>query len=357
MKIAHVTEAWNGGVSTYVNTLLRHQCKTHQVALVYSSNQTHADLNAEALRRAGVSLFPYQSSRNPSRLLATSKRVQGILDELKPDVVHLHSTFAGVYGRMFRRFPTVYCAHGWSFTQEEGNLRRQLYSSAERWLARRTDAIINISQHEQQQAGLHGINAPLQQVILAGIEEAPLPRHRPLPQQDGVINLGFVGRLDDKKGFDIIEDIFNGAAPPNVRLFVLGEPRRNDRPFLPQNTSSITYIGWVENDRIDDYIRMLDAVIVPSRHEGFGLVVLEGMRNGKPAIVSNRGALPELVQEGVNGHIFNLDNAAESLPPLLASLNKESLQEMGRNARRMYEQSFTADRFAADVEAVYRKLS
>ena len=360
MKIVHVTEAWNGGISTYVNTLLRHQSRGHQVALVYSSNQTNADFNAAALSEAGVQLFPYQSSRNPSKLLGISRKVQSILNDLQPDVVHLHSTFAGVYGRLFKRFPTVYCAHGWSFTQEEGELRKQIYARAERWLSRRTNAIINISQHEQQQARLYGIKAPVHEVVLTGTEDAPTSQPPAALREDAIaktINLGFVGRLDDKKGFDILESIFKNNPPDNVRLFVLGEPRRNNRAFLPQNTPAITYIGWVENNRIDDYIRMLDAVIIPSRQEGFGIVVLEGMRNGKPAIVSNRGALPELVKEGVNGHVFNLADAAHELPLLLAGLEKEKLRQMGQTARQMYEDNFTAARFVADIEAIYRKLS
>lgn len=55
---------------------------------------------------------------------------------------------------------------------------------------------------------------------------------------------------------------------------------------IPDNVESI---GWINHDEIDSYYSLFDAVIIPSRWEGFGLVAIEAMKNAKAIIVSNRG--------------------------------------------------------------------
>src|SRR5688572_1593969 len=99
MKIAHVTEAWNGGVSTYVNTLMGHQVKDHEVILVYSANATQKDFNDSFYARNNIKTIPYFSSRNPIKFMQIAITINRILENCRPDIVHLHSTFAGVYGR------------------------------------------------------------------------------------------------------------------------------------------------------------------------------------------------------------------------------------------------------------------
>lgn len=353
----HVTEAWNGGISTYVNTLLRHQAAAgHQVSLVYSTNQTNADFNEAELQSLGINLHPYQSSRNPLHLLRISRNIAKIIRSSGPDVVHLHSTFPGVYGRIFKIAPVVYCAHGWSFVQEEGILKRSIYWSIEKLLATRTHAIINISNHEQQASRslTSGIPCP---VIYTGIAEpAKATEALQLKLDDTRTNALYIGRLDYKKGFDILEAILNKPAKGPVHLSVIGQPRREGQGVDMKDSTNITYLGWVDNTQIDAYIQHFDVVIVPSRHEGFGLVVAEAMRNGKPAIVSRAGGLPELVTHGTDGFIFNQENAEAELTEIFANTSKQKWAAMGKAARQTYQKKFTVDRFVKEVEAVYSSV-
>ena len=370
MKIVHVTEAWSGGISTYVNTLLRHQAADSDVTaltLLHSATQTAHDFDSDFYKSQSIATRPYESSRNPFKIHDVSRNVSAIIKELNPDIVHLHSTFPGVYGRAFKQknmtAKVVYCAHGWSFVQERGRAKKLIYAQIEKYLARRTDAIINISHHEDKEAEKHGVRALLNKVVLSGVDDVKggdmKDRFDASPALDidpSFINIGYVGRLDHKKGFDMLADVFDYCPPVNVRLYVMGDSSR-DQQERPQNvTDQIKYLGWVDHDAVHEYMSLLDAVIVPSRQEGFGLVAVEAMRAGKPVIASRVGALPELVQHGENGYLFDIKDYKQDLSDILGALKKDELNAMGARARNIYEQRFTSARFSQEVLDCYRSL-
>ncbi len=357
MKIAHVTEAWNGGVATYINTLTRHQAREHEIVLIYSENATQHDFDREIYERNGIATIPYASSRNPARFLGIAKKITSVLKKEKPDIVHLHSSFPGVYGRLFRHgFPVVYCPHGWSFAQEGGALKKTLYAQVEKFLARRCGAIVHISRHEYSHAQKRGVLAPLNIVIPSGVDDVhDIKTPAGVSVDPSRINIGFIGRLDRIKGFDIAAAAWRKLSRRDIHLYVMGGASRDGYAAGHGDAPNIHYLGWVNNRDIDGYIRLFDALVVPSRQEGFGLVVLEAMRNAKPAIVSDAGALPELVRNGENGYVFASENSYQ-LAVILESLDKETLRLMGKNARRLYEQSYTAGRMAGDVLGVYESV-
>ena len=78
---------------------------------------------------------------------------------------------------------------------------------------------------------------------------------------------------------------------------------------------------------------------MPSRWEAFGLVGVEAMKYGRPIIVSNRGALPELVKAEENGYIFDFDHP-ESLIQILDKLDKRNLCRMGQKAEFIFMQRY-----------------
>ena len=92
---------------------------------------------------------------------------------------------------------------------------------------------------------------------------------------------------------------------------------------------------------------------MPSRWEGFGLVAIEAMKNSKPVIVSNRGALPELIKNNKNGYIFDMDNL-NSLILILSKLNKSDLKILGKNARKSFLKNFSACKFVNNIYCLYK---
>ncbi|MCI6655110.1 MAG: glycosyltransferase family 4 protein, partial [Clostridium sp.] len=124
------------------------------------------------------------------------------------------------------------------------------------------------------------------------------------------VNLLFVGRFDPQKGVDFLLKVFKDYEEDlqHIHLWIIGDNVVSDgKGIEKKNTDNITFLGWIPHEELTAYYEACDAVIMPSRWEAFGLVAIEAMKYGKPVIVSNRGALPELVKEGVNGWIFDMD--------------------------------------------------
>jgi len=167
------------------------------------------------------------------------------------------------------------------------------------------------------------------------------------------INLLFVGRIDYQKGLDLFLDMYYQESFAGIHLYVIGESVLDNVKL--NNDEKTTYLGWVENKELDAYYQECDAVIMPSRWEGFGLVAIESMRNSKPVIVSNRGALPELVQNQVNGYVFNLEDK-HSLEKILSNLTKAELKDMGETARRIYLEKFIGLFMRQKMYALYNRL-
>ena len=93
---------------------------------------------------------------------------------------------------------------------------------------------------------------------------------------------------------------------------------------------------------------------MPSRWEAFGLVAIEAMMHAKPVIVSDRGALQELVIDGVNGWMFSLDDPY-GLLDVMKKLKKEEVIKCGIEARKIYESSFTVKKMLKATLDVYKR--
>lgn len=307
-----------------------------------------------------VNTYYYRYVRKPKFYLIAVKEIQHAIRNEKPDIIHIHSTFAGVFVRLplllkKNRPKIIYCSHGWSFTMEIANWKKKIYAYIERILAFKTDVIINISKHELKSSLNYNLPAHKSTIIYNGITKSLPIKQRivDLLLDNNKVNLLFVGRLDRQKGLDILLDFLGKHDLEHIYLYVIGEGvLRNSELNLPGN---VTLIGWVDSLIIDYYYQLFDAVIVPSRWEGFGLVAIEAMKNHKALIVSNRGALPELVINGYNGYVFDLEDL-ESLLTILSKINKDKLKEMGENGFNIFNENFTSDLMNQAIVDLYRNL-
>jgi glycosyltransferase involved in cell wall biosynthesis len=343
LVVAHVVEHCIGGVGSAVRNLIDAQALDEGVAAIHLF--TDFRRMGDMLHGAPAIVHPYTSSRRPHQLPKVARLLREELRRLNPDVVYLHSTFPGLYGRMGKKaegdkWATIYCAHGWAFTQKLSLPAKTIYTLVERMLAPRADALVSIS-HSEFDAALKGkVQARLNRVIYHGMpgSNAQLAAPTPIAVDPARINLGFIGRFDYQKGLDLLLEAFKDPRLQHVDLYLIGEStlgRTYDIPSQP----NIKKLGWVKNAEIDAYIRCFDAVVIPSRWEGFGLIALEAMRNGKPVLASRIGGLAELVVDRANGRLIRPDDVSD-LRRILLELNKEDLQRMGQAASSIFSSAF-----------------
>lgn len=173
--------------------------------------------------------------------------------------------------------------------------------------------------------------------------------------------IGFIGRLVHEKA----PDLFLRAVPevlnrfPNARFCVVGDGvMKNDLSLLVDALGVrefVTFLGG--RDDVSSLISCFDFVVIPSRREGFGLVALESLAQGKPVIASRVGGLPELVQDGQNGLLVppgQPSAIAEAMINLLD--NPEQVKKMGYLAREMIQGQFSMDAMMQGMDAMYSAL-
>lgn len=359
MRIMHVAETTKGGIASYLSEVIPAQAAAfgsrNICVLIPDRDLKEVRFDAELAvqtfrgkRRGGVAL------------LNLYWKLSSLLGEFNPDIVHLHSSFAGFVGRMrtfglLRRPVIVYCPHGWAFGRDSSLFAKLCFLCVERILAWRTDCIINISNSEQDLAARHGLPEKKMEVIYHGVRDYPPNAARVWPRDNRVIRILFVGRLDRQKGFDIALDLI-GQLPAEFHLYVAGTNVLKHRAEQRgKHGNRVHHLGWISRQDLGVYYRSADYVLMPSRWEGFGLVAIEAMENGVPVISSDRGALPEINVDGETGYVFDIDDLAPLAARLVAT-DDATRRRLGELARQRYLHMFTADRMNTASLKLYNEL-
>jgi len=359
VKVLHVGEYVKGGVATYLHTLFSGETPDDiddYLVLSHPMSEKRWELPSSK-----VYYYPY--ARTLLNIPRAMVRIWRVICQVEPDILMVHSTWAGV----FVRFPylflpkgkkkIIYNAHGWAFLRETSLRNKKLYALVEKLLSYVTDRIINVSDYEQNAAIAFGIPSKKMLRIYNGADVFGVVPAVEIPGFDpDKINLLFVGRLDRQKGLDwLLEQFHYNVSRQDMHLYVIGASVVQDQK-ISVSDDRVTFLGWVDYQQIDGYYSICDALIMPSRWEAFGLTAVEAMRNGTPVIASNRGALPELVHKNQSGWLFELDDGGKSLQEILDSLDKSSLINMGKNARTFYEAEFTANKMRKALFSTYYEV-
>lgn len=214
MRILHVAETIKGGVATVLRQISVDQSQDHYVEKVVCIVPDTQVGELVPLGKKHVDTF-IRTGRNVKSFLRLTIKIILNVYKLRPDIVHLHSTFAGVIGRVvlllmypLRRPKVVYCPHAFSFLMQGDSKYSRYFSNVEKLLLPMTDAVICVSQFEKDKAVELGFDSKKLHVVYNGVPEVnSVIAKQPNPYQEDKTNLLFVGRFDFQKGFDIFDKI------------------------------------------------------------------------------------------------------------------------------------------------------
>jgi len=181
---------------------------------------------------------------------------------------------------------------------------------------------------------------------------SPLDQNRYIGQRP--FRLLFVGNLSRRKGADLLAPIMKQLGPGFELYFTSGLKR----PKTLRMVENMVPLGRLTEDRkLAEAYRQCDALLFPSRFEGFGLVVLEAMACGKPVIATNISSLPEVMEDGVTGILCPPDDIRSFVIACrkLAD-NPEILRQYGQAARRRVEELFSENLIIPQYIKLYEKL-
>lgn len=164
----------------------------------------------------------------------------------------------------------------------------------------------------------------------------------------------FAGNLSRRKGTDLLAPIMSELGPHFQLRFTAG--LRQSKP-IPMERNMISIGRITEESVLIRAYQQCDAVLVPSRFEGFGLSALEAMACGKPVIASRSSSLPEIVEDGVTGILCPIDD----IPAFAAACRKlaenpDLLHKYGEAARGRAEELFSEKAIIPQYVALYENL-
>ena len=316
LRVLHVSQPNAGGVAVYVGQAAGDQRRRGwEVAVACPAG---GDLPARCAA-AGVPWFHWPAGRAPGpRTLLESLSLRRLVKGFAPDVVHLHSSKAGLAGRLLRRprgTPTVFQPHGWSWLAATG--RQDFVSRCwERIAARWSDALVCVGTGELNEGMRAGVRGPYR-LVRNGVD-----RHRFRPA-DGAARLAArtrlglpataplavcIGRVTRQKGQDVLVAAWPDvtARCPSALLAVVGDGEDRDA-LAREPVAGVLLVPAVRDTR--DWLSAANVVVLPSRWEGLPLTALEALATGRSLVGTDIPGITEVVRPGA-GALVPVDDPA-----------------------------------------------
>ena len=236
----------------------------------------------------------------------------------------------------------------------QAEIRRD-YADLARAHAHRADAVVAVSEYTAAQIALR-FDIPRASIF---ISSPAAPRWRPNGQHEARGPILFMGTIEPRKNVGVLLDAYErllAAQPDAPPLTLAGKLTPACEPLAarlrkPPLAGRATHLGYVSDDEREQLFRRASMLVLPSVDEGFGMPPLEAMATGVPAVVSNRGALPEIV--GDAGLYVEPDDAAGLAAAMSRVLREPAVASRMIAAGLERARLFTWDASAAGVRRAY----
>lgn len=287
------------------------------------------------------------------------------------DIVHTHSTKAGLLGRLaaaWARAPVIlFTAHGWAFSEGRARPWRWCLAQVERLPAWLSTKIICVSEYDRQLALRYRVVSPEKLIVIPnGLE--PEPFRAPTEKRALRVQLGagdaegivtMVGRLAPPKDFETLITAWEGLQASGWQLWIVGEgPQRSRLEELVRAKGldeRIKFLG--ERRDVPDILKASDIFVLASRWEGMPLTLIEAMLARLPVIATRVGGVPELVEENVTGILVPPKDPITLRHALSRLLGNGELRDrLGAMGQRRALERFTVERMITQVKALYHAL-
>lgn len=329
-----------GGAQTHLMSLSTMLAEEGHDVFILHGGKLHEAYHIKNPRITFITVVHLIHPLHPIEDIKAIQEVRKRFRLLRPDIVAVHSSKAGTVGRIAAKsmhIPSVFTAHGWSFTEGVSPKKQQLYRLIEKFLAKQTDAIIAVSNYDANLAQEARINPKYGlHVVHNGIEK----RTRSSTIRNK--NIVMVARFQAPKRQDLLLQAFALLEDKEVTLTFIGDgPTKKEVEKLAETLGvkeQVIFKG--DQQDVKGYLEEASIFVLMSNFEGLPISIIEAMAAGLPIIASNVGGVQELILTNENG--FLVDNDTSELQRYLTQLlADESLrQRMGKESRALFEQSF-----------------
>lgn len=163
----------------------------------------------------------------------------------------------------------------------------------------------------------------------------------------------YVGRLSKEKG---VKTLIDASVRADVRLVIVGTGKlENELKEYAGKYNTIQFRGFQTGEDLKNSVRKCHCIVLPSEwYENGPYSAMEAMALGKPLIVSDRGGLPELVEDGINGYVYSGGSEAlEKCIRRICGLSEKAYQAMAKESLNKARRLFDPDQYVTEIEKYF----
>lgn len=353
-KILHLVEAFGGGVFTFLVELSNSMSEDYDIVIAYAKRKQTPENFKEYFNKN----IKFIEVKNFTRSIGVKdfkacKEVKQIIKQENPDIVHMHSSKAGIIGRLVissKNRKLFYTPHGYSFLkQDDSAIKRFIYKSIEKLatMYKRRCKIIACSKGEYTETLKltknctyvnNGVNTGEIDKIIKDIT----------PEKINTNNLKIctVGRI----GFQKNPQLFNEIAKkfPQYAFTWIGDGELKES----LTSKNIEITGWASRENVLKQLCENDIFILPSLWEGLPIALLEAMYLGKICIVSNVIGNRDVIKNGKNGFVCDNLNEYENVLNSIID-NKVAIKEIQENVIGDTKNNYTITNMCKKYKEIY----
>lgn len=363
MKVLHIITRMNtGGPAVFLdhltNAISKLDCES-VIAYGYCESNEADYTDNHKLNARLLKIKSLHRSLNPIDDIRAFFQIRKVIKQVKPDLVNTHTSKGGVLGRIAAKsvsgkLPVVHTFHGHLIYGYFAKYKIFLFTLIERFLVLFTDAAASITQETQDSLQSLGIGKKLKwKVMRLGI---PVNQTTFLaPKSNNKTNLLWVGRFTDIKdpnyAISVIKDL-EKLSPGKFDLTMVGGGELLEESKLKSKSLPIIFTGWL--DKPFESVGYFDLLLLTSKNEGMGLVMLEAANYSKATVTRDVGGVSEFVTDNKNGFLVN--GNANQMAMKINSLSKEVIDQAGKNCKLVLENEFTDIVMANNYLNLYKSL-
>ena len=391
IRILRIINRFNLGGPTYnvayLSKYLSSEFETMLVGGAKDDTEESSDFIVYNLELQPIIIEEMKREINLKNDFAAYKKIKKIIQDFKPDIVHTHASKAGTIGRLAAancKVPIIiHTFHGHVFHSYFGKLKTNFYKNIERFLAKKSTAIVAISEGQKDElTRIHAICKPSKvHVIPLGFdlnkfqtnqqEKRNAFRKKYNIAEDEVV-ISIIGRLVNVKNHALFLDglkFVSTRTTQKIRAFIIGDGENRqaiemklaalDLPFSDATKSFsktlVTFTSWIKD--IDVALAGSDIIALTSFNEGTPVSLIEAQAANKPIVTTNVGGIENVVLPNITALLCennNLDAFAQQLLKLIE--NKELRAQMAEQGWKHVKEKFHFNRLVTDMEALYKKL-
>jgi glycosyltransferase involved in cell wall biosynthesis len=311
----------------------------------------------ERIESLGVKVYHLESLIHPinfSKDLTAIKELRGLIKQIQPDIVHCHSSKAGIIGRIAawkEGIPSVFTAHGWAFTDGVSIKRKIIGIVIETLVAKITKKIICVSHYDRNLALKYKVSSAGKLIVIHnGVKDTDIQKVSKV-KNDFIMTM--VARFAHPK--DQFSLIYALREIDNVTVNFVGDgpqlQKAVDYAIEIGVSNKCNFLGMRKD--VDHILSESDCFILLSKYEGLPLSIIEAMRFGLPIIASDVGGVKELIVDGYNGFLIS-DNG--EIASKIKYLIDNPTNEFGQNSRLLYEKNFNSKAMLEKIQGIYKDI-